>query len=154
MFIDTSWPDIRVSNCWPVINSIEAMDAPVSVNLIFFIDRSSIVACISNKRFYYCCQISWVCPGWNWCEYPYRKYQVEPHSSTWFLTTCAAAIAHRYIFFRLHQHNKSSASKAKFKPTTHHCKRVLEVFELAYANKTKVCHFPEIWLSRLLTNQW
>ena len=30
---------------------------------------------------------------------PYRKYQGKPHSSPWFSTACAAAIAHRNHFF-------------------------------------------------------
>ena len=30
---------------------------------------------------------------------PHRKYQIKPHSSPWFSTACAAAIAHRYHFF-------------------------------------------------------
>ena len=46
---------------------------------------------------------------------PHRKYQVKPHSSTWFSAACAAAIVHRNHFFRLHQQNKSSESKVKFR---------------------------------------
>ena len=33
---------------------------------------------------------------------PHRKYQVKPHSSSWFSATCAAAIVHRNHFFRLY----------------------------------------------------
>ena len=32
----------------------------------------------------------------------HRKYQVKPHSSPWFSTSCAAAIVHRNHFFCLH----------------------------------------------------
>ena len=32
---------------------------------------------------------------------PHRKYQVNPHSSLWFLTICAAAIVHKNHFFCL-----------------------------------------------------
>ena len=50
---------------------------------------------------------------------------------------CAAAIVHRNHFFRLHQREKSSDSKVKFRQASNHCKRVLEAAKLAYANKTK-----------------
>ena len=46
---------------------------------------------------------------------PQRKYQVKPQSSPWFSTACAAAIVHRNHFFRLHQREKSSDSKVKFR---------------------------------------
>ena len=68
---------------------------------------------------------------------PHRKYQVKRHSSPWFSASCAAAIVHRNHFFRLYQHNKSSASKVKFRQASNHCKRVLEAAKLAYATKTK-----------------
>ena len=68
---------------------------------------------------------------------PYRKYQVKPHSSPWFSAACAAAIVYRNHSFRLHQEDKSSASKVKFRQASNHCKRVLEAAKLAYANKTK-----------------
>ena len=45
----------------------------------------------------------------------HRKYQVKPHSSSWFSAACVAAIIHRNHFFRLYQHNKSSESKVKFR---------------------------------------
>ena len=45
---------------------------------------------------------------------PHRKYQVKPHSSSWFSSACAAAIVHRNHFFRLHEKDKSSESKVKF----------------------------------------
>ena len=34
---------------------------------------------------------------------PHRKYQVIPHSSSWFSAACAAIIVHRNHFFRLYQ---------------------------------------------------
>ena len=68
---------------------------------------------------------------------PHRKYQVKPHSSPWFSAACAAAIVHRNHFFRLHQENKSSESKVKFRQASNHCKRVLEAAKRAYASKTK-----------------
>ena len=46
---------------------------------------------------------------------PHRKYQVKPHSSPWFSAACAAAIVHRNHFFHLHQREKSSDSKVKFR---------------------------------------
>ena len=42
-----------------------------------------------------------------------------------------------YIFFRLYQMDKSSESKVKFKQVSNRCKRFLEAFKLAYADKTK-----------------
>ena len=68
---------------------------------------------------------------------PHRKYQVKPHSSSWFSAACAAAIVHINHFFRLRQREKSSDSMVKFRRTSNHCKRVLEAAKLAYANKTK-----------------
>ena len=68
---------------------------------------------------------------------PHRKYQVKPHSSSWFSVAFAAAIVHRNLFFRLYQREKSSDSKVKFRQASYRCKRVLEAAKLAYANKTK-----------------
>ena len=74
---------------------------------------------------------------------PHCKYQVKPHSSPWFSAPCAAAIVHRNNFFCLYQQNESSESKVKFRQASNHCKMVLEAAQLAYANKTRVRHFPE-----------
>ena len=68
---------------------------------------------------------------------PHRKYQVKPHSSSWFSAACAAAIVHRNHFFRLYQREKSSDSKVKFRQASNRCKRVLVAAKVAYANKTK-----------------
>ena len=45
----------------------------------------------------------------------HRKFQVKPHSSPWFSAACAAAIVSRNYFFRLHQKDKSSDFKVKFR---------------------------------------
>ena len=66
-----------------------------------------------------------------------EKYQVKPHSSSWFSAACAAAIFHRNHFFPLYQKDKSSDSEVKFRQASNRCKRVLEAAKLAYANKTK-----------------
>ena len=68
---------------------------------------------------------------------PHRKYLVKPPSPPWFSAACAATIAHRKHFFHLHQKDKSSESKVKFRQAVNCCKRVLEAAKLAYANKTK-----------------
>ena len=68
---------------------------------------------------------------------PPQKYQIKPHSSPWFSVACAAAIVHRNHFFHLHQKDKSSDSKVKFRQASNLCKRVLEATKHAYANKTK-----------------
>ena len=73
--------------------------------------------------------------------------QVKPHSSPWFSAACAAAIVHRNHFFCLHQREKSSDFKVKFRQASNRCKRVHEAAKLAYANKTRVHYFPEMWLS-------
>ena len=68
---------------------------------------------------------------------PHHKYQVKPHSSPWFSAACAAAIFHRNHFFRLHQQNRSSKSKLKFRQAINLCERILEAAKLAYATKTR-----------------
>ena len=55
----------------------------------------------------------------------------------WLSEACAAAIVHRNHFFRLHQQNKSSESKVKFREASNCCKRILEAAKLAHATKTK-----------------
>ena len=66
--------------------------------------------------------------------YP-SSFQVKPHVSPWSSAACSAAIVHRNHFFCLHQQNKFSESKVKFRQTSNCCKRVLEAAELAYATK-------------------
>ena len=66
---------------------------------------------------------------------PHTKYQVNPHSSPWFLAACVAVIVHTSHFFRLQQKDKSSDSKVKFRQANNRCKKVLEPAKLAYANK-------------------
>ena len=56
---------------------------------------------------------------------------------SWFPAAYVAAIVHRNHYFGLHQQNKSSESKAKFRKARIHCKKVLEAAEITYANKTK-----------------
>ena len=68
---------------------------------------------------------------------PQRKYQVKPHSSPWFLSSCAAAIFHRNHFFRLYQKDKTSESKVKFRQASNRCKRVLEAANLRMLIKQK-----------------
>ena len=68
---------------------------------------------------------------------PHRKYQVKPHSSSWFSVSCAASIVHRNHFFHMQQKDKSSDSKVKFRQAMNCCKKVLEAAKLAYANETE-----------------
>ena len=63
--------------------------------------------------------------------------KVKSHSSPWFSAACAAAVAYRNHFFRLHQKDKFSASTVKFRQASNRCKRVLVAAKLAYANETK-----------------
>ena len=67
----------------------------------------------------------------------HHKYQIKPYSSPWFSAACAAAIVYRNHLFPLHQQNKSSEYKVKFRQASNHCKRVLEAPKFAYANETK-----------------
>ena len=68
---------------------------------------------------------------------PHQRYQVKPHSSSWFSAAFAAAIVHRNHFFHLYQKDKSSESKVKFRQASNLCKMVLETAKLTYDNKTK-----------------
>ena len=69
---------------------------------------------------------------WEWVQvgtYVYilhPKYQVKLQSSPWFSAACAAAIVYRNHFFHLHQKDRSSDSKAKFRQASNRCKRVFE----------------------------
>ena len=81
----------------------------------------------------------WICLNGsvrNWCIYP-SSCQVKPHSSSWFLAACAAAIVHRNHFLRLYQQNKSCEFKVKFRQASNSCKRIFETVKLVYATKTK-----------------
>ena len=64
----------------------------------------------------------------------HRRYEVKPHSSPWFLEASAASIVHRNQFFHLHQKDKSSESKVRFKQASNCFKLVLEAAKLACAN--------------------
>ena len=56
----------------------------------------------------------WVQVGIDVCI-PHHKYQVKPHSSSWFSAACTAAIVPGNHFFCFNQENKSSVSKLKFR---------------------------------------
>ena len=49
------------------------------------------------------------------------KCQVKPHLSPWFSAACAALIVHRNHVFSLHQQNKSSEPKVKFRQASNRC---------------------------------
>ena len=85
----------------------------------------------------FCFCILWEGSGWNWCIC-FSSYQVKPHLSPWFPADCTAAMVHRNHFFQLHQGNKSSESRVKFRQPSNHCKRVQEAANLhTNAYKTK-----------------
>ena len=67
----------------------------------------------------------------------HRKYQVKPHSSSWFSATCPAAIARRYQLFCLHQQNKSFESKVKFRHANNCLKEFLKLPNLCMLIKQK-----------------
>ena len=79
----------------------------------------------------------WVQVGIDVYIHHHHHHQVKPHSFPWLSAACAAAIVHINHFFRLHQQNKSSESKVKFRQARNRCKRILEAAKLASANKTK-----------------
>ena len=83
---------------------------------------------------------------------PHGRYQVKTHSSPWFSAACAVAVVHRNHYFRLYQQNKSSESKVKFRQASNRCEKVLDPTKLVYASKTRVHHFLETLISRLLVN--
>ena len=62
------------------------------------------------------------------------KYQAKPHSSPYFSSNCAPAIAHRNQFFVCT--NKIYLLNLKFRQASNCCKNILEAAKLAYANKT------------------
>ena len=62
------------------------------------------------------------------------------------VTFRSSVISHRNHFFRLHQQNKSSASKVNFREGSNRCKLVLEAGKLML-NKARVYYFPETWFS-------
>ena len=79
---------------------------------------------------FHCIAYDYSCAGWDVlcnnlrdvpCSIPHRNYLVKFHSSPWFSAACAAAIVHRKHFFHLHQQNKSSESKGKFRHTSNRC---------------------------------
>ena len=73
----------------------------------------------------------------------HRKYQVKPHLSPWFSTTCVATIVYKYHFFRLYLQNKSSESKVRFRQAPNHCKSIFEATKCAYTNKMKEFITPQ-----------
>ena len=73
---------------------------------------------------------------------PYCKYQVKPHSSSWFSVACADGIVPRNHFFRLYQQSKSSKSKVNFRQASNCYKSVFETAKLAYASKQKSPSLP------------
>ena len=75
---------------------------------------------------------------------PHRKYQVKPHSSSWFSAACAAAIVHGNHFFSLYQREKPD-SKVKFRQASNHCKRVFEAAKLAYAITSQKLDSRDFW---------
>ena len=87
---------------------------------------------------------------------PYRKYQALSSQASLismvFSCFYCCHSSYKSLFSFVHQKDKSSDSKVKFRQASNHCKRVLEGTKLAYANKTRVCYFPETWFSGLLEN--
>ena len=80
------------------------------------------------------------------------KYQFKRYSSPWFSTACAAATVNKNHPFCLRQQNKSSESNIKSREASNPCRRALKATKIAYANKTRVHHFPEFWLAGLVVN--
>ena len=77
---------------------------------------------------------------------PHCNYQVKPHFSLQFSAASSTAIVHRNRIFYLHQQNKSSESKVKFRQASDYGKRFLEAANLAYVTKTGFHHVLETWL--------
>ena len=67
---------------------------------------------------------------------PSRKFRVKPHSSPWFSPACAAAIAHRNLYFHQYQREKSSHNKVLFNQARNHCKSVINNAKSTYQQET------------------
>ena len=72
----------------------------------------------------------WIQVGIDLCI-PHCKYQVKPDSCPWLSAACAPSVIYGNHFFRLHQQNKSSESKVKFRQTSNSCKGAFEAAKLA-----------------------
>ena len=72
---------------------------------------------------------------------------VKLHSSPWFSAACAAALFHWIHFFCLHQQNKSSEPRVKFKYVSNHCKNLhmlLKQESLSLHRKTAIWTLDEL----------
>ena len=59
------------------------------------------------------------------------------------VSSWSVVIVHRNHFIYLHQQNKTSESKVKFRQASNCCRRVLEAAKLVYAHKTKESIIPK-----------
>ena len=66
-----------------------------------------------------------------------RKFQLKPHSSRWFTRSCAAAIAHRNLYFHQYHRNATPENKKLVCDSRNHCKRVLKDAWSNYAETTR-----------------
>ena len=57
----------------------------------------------------------------------HHKYQVKPHLYAFLSAAFSAAMSHRNHFFGLHQQNKFSLSKAKFRQSSNCCQGFLKL---------------------------
>ena len=69
---------------------------------------------------------------------------VSIRSSLTVFSCLCCSFVHGKHFFCLHQQNKSSETKVKFRQASNCCKRVLEATKLTYGNKTKQFIFSQI----------
>ena len=106
----------------PMCLSLETLTSIIRTGLPILVELIDLVFCYNFSAASEFCV--WVQVGID-VYIPHRKYQVKPHSSTWFSAACTAAIIHRNHFFNLYQKDKSSESKVKFRQASNRCKRVL-----------------------------
>ena len=69
------------------------------------------------------------------CYIPHRTFQLKPHSSPWFTSFCAAAIAHRNHYFHQYHRNATPENKKLFCDSRNHCKRVLKATRRSVASQ-------------------
>ena len=79
---------------------------------------------------------SWIQAGME-SFIPSRRFQVKPHSSPWFSSSCAAAISNRNHYFHIYHQNNSPENKRLFTLARNHCKKVLSNAKARFSQVTK-----------------
>ena len=84
---------VSVSINFPSNSDWNALFHCIALRDVLWEDIFKLSAFAASREFF-----EWVQVGID-VYIPHRKYQVKPHSSSWFSAACAAAIVHRNHFF-------------------------------------------------------